>query len=91
MDRPEFDSNNDTVHREVVRNYEKSKPRDPLYRQTTGRTRSPRPDISVQAIATDILSMSVDPLIKKLANRVPRTLAGTGSVLYRTLDMMLNR
>jgi hypothetical protein len=53
MDRPEFDSTNDTVHLEVVRNHEESKPRDPLYQQTTRRTRFLRPDISVQAIATD--------------------------------------
>ncbi len=37
----------------MVQNHEESKPRDPLCQQTTRRNRFPRPDISVQAIATD--------------------------------------
>jgi hypothetical protein len=48
-------------------------------------------DISVQVIATDkgrydLLSTSVDPLIKKLANREPRILAGTGWSAFQHRD-----
>ncbi len=77
----------------MVRNYAKiieSKPRDPLYQQTTRRTIG-FPDLTSvfkqsQLIRADILSTSVDPLIKKLANREPRKLAGTSWSAFQHRD-----
>jgi hypothetical protein len=42
-----------------------------------------------QLTRTYILSTSVDPLIKKLANREPRNLAGTGWSAFRHRDRLL--
>jgi hypothetical protein len=81
MERPELDSNNDTEYQEVVRNHEESSP-EILYisKQQGGLG---LPDLTPvfkqsQLTRTDILSTSVNPLIKKLENRELWKLARTG-------------
>ncbi len=66
----------------MVRNHEESKPRDPLYQQTT-RTRFPRPDIT---IATDKGRYSLHvsgPADQETGEQEPRKLAGWSAFQHR--------